>query len=94
MGKLGQIGSTNEIIEICREVGTNKARPCIDFGHLYSRNIGKILGKNLYMPVFEKIERNLGKDIVENLHIHYSKIEFTEKGGEKMHHSNDNCWSL
>ena len=91
MGKLVQIGSTDEIIEICNEVGTNKARPCIDFGHLYTRNVGKIIGKNLYMPVFEKIERNLGKDIVENLHIHYSKIEYTEKG-EKMHHSNDSNW--
>ncbi len=88
MGKLGQIGSTDEIIEICSEVGTNKARPCIDFGHLYTRNIGKIIGKNLYIPVFEKIEQDLGKDIVENLHIHYSKIEYTGKG-EKQHHSND-----
>lgn len=91
MGKLGQIGSADEIIEICNEVGTNKTRPCIDFGHLYTRNIGKIIGKNLYMPVFEKIEQNLGKNIVENLHIHYSKIEYTGKG-EKMHHSNDSSW--
>ncbi len=91
MGKLGQIGTTEQIIEICNEVGTNKTRPAIDFGHLYTRNIGKIIGKNLYMPVFEKIEQNLGKNIVENLHIHYSKIEYTGKG-EKMHHTNDSNW--
>ena len=91
MGKLGQIGTTEQIIEICNEVGTNKARPCIDFGHIYARNIGKKTGKILYNQTFEKIENNLGKDIVENLHIHYSKIEYTGKG-EKMHHSNDSSW--
>ncbi len=92
MGKLGQIGTTEQIIEICKEVGTDKARPCIDFGHIYARNIGRIIGENLYMPVFEKIERNLGKHIVENLHIHYSKIEYTEKGEKKHHSNNSNSW--
>ena len=91
MGKLGQIGTTEQIIEICNEVGTDKARPCIDFGHLYARNIGKKTGKILYNQAFEKIENNLGKEIVENLHIHYSKIEYTGKG-EKMHHTNDSSW--
>ena len=91
MGKLGQIGTTEQIIEICNEVGTDKARPCVDFGHIFARNIGKKTGKILYNQAFEKIENNLGKGIVENLHIHYSKIEYTGKG-EKMHHSNDSSW--
>ncbi|MHA1720742.1 MAG: TIM barrel protein [Promethearchaeota archaeon] len=91
MGKLGQLGSTDEIIEICKQVGTEKARPCIDFGHMYARNRGKVVGDRLYKPIFEKIENELGKEIVENLHIHYSKVEFSQKG-EKMHHTNDSSW--
>ena len=31
----------------------------------------------------------MGKKVVETLHIHYSKIEYTNRG-EKMHHPNTN----
>ncbi len=89
MGKHGQLGPSSEIIEICKNVGINKARPCIDFGHLYARSLGKNKGRNLYENTFKIIEDELGSQVLNNLHIHYSKIEYTSKG-EKKHVNNAN----
>ncbi len=37
-----------------------------------------------YLSVFSKIERRMGADVASNLHCHFSKIEWTDKG-EKRH---------
>lgn len=87
MGKQGQLGTIPEVIEICKSVGLEKTRPCIDFGHLYARNLGKIADPDLYRNTFDLLEKELGHHVVQNLHIHYSIIEFTAKG-EKKHHGN------
>ena len=42
MGKLGQLGTVDEVITICKDLGINRVRPCIDFGHIYTRNLGKL----------------------------------------------------
>ncbi|MHA1673956.1 MAG: TIM barrel protein [Promethearchaeota archaeon] len=89
MGKHGQMGTLKEIIEICKSVGLQKTRPCIDFGHIFARNLGKKTGSSLYGSVFDKLESELGNHVVQHLHIHYSVIEYTEKG-EKKHHGNQN----
>jgi deoxyribonuclease-4 len=34
----------------------------------------------------ENVETRLGKEVVENMHCHFTKIEFTTKG-EKRHHT-------
>lgn len=86
-GKQGQLGTVDEIIEICREVGTDRCIPTIDFGHVYARSVGKLKSKQDFLKIFDKIEKGLGKDVAENLHIHYSHVEYTNKG-EKMHYPN------
>jgi deoxyribonuclease-4 len=89
MGKQGQLGPTEEILEICQAVGTDRCRPCIDFGHLYARNTGKHDGRKFYLKELEAVENGLGKSVLQHLHIHYSHIEFTPKG-EKDHVPNTN----
>lgn len=89
MGKLGQLGTLDEVIIICKNIGTKISRPCVDFGHLNARERGKISAEQLYRSSFDLIEKELGKHVVENLHIHYSKIEYTERG-EKKHVPNSN----
>ncbi|MCF2139866.1 MAG: TIM barrel protein [Candidatus Lokiarchaeota archaeon] len=88
MGKHGQLGTLSEIIEICKSVGLNKARPCVDFGHLYARNLGKLSADQLYSKTINQLESELGSNVVQSLHIHYSIVEFTPKG-EKKHHENE-----
>ncbi|UYP45145.1 endonuclease 4 [Candidatus Lokiarchaeum ossiferum] len=92
MGKHGQIGPTPMIIQICKDIGVDKVRPCIDFGHLYARNVGKLQGRKLYETVFQKIEEELGSHVLQHLHIHYSKIEYTQKGEKKHVGNTDSLW--
>jgi deoxyribonuclease-4 len=72
MGKINQLGTLEEVLELCRF--DERMIPCIDFGHLNARYQGVIN----YREIFNKA----GK--YNNLHIHFSKIEYTS-GGEKKH---------
>lgn len=77
MGKLSQLGSLNEVMEICRELGTV---PCIDFGHLYARSMGGLKTKDDFRKIIIKIEKELGKKVIKNLHCHFYPVDFGEKG--------------
>ena len=59
--------------------------PCIDFGHLNSRTFGSLRTSEDFGKVFERMENCLGSDRMRRFHSHFSKIEYTEKGGEKRH---------
>ena len=59
--------------------------PCIDFGHLNARTFGSIKDKSDYEKILDTIENELGSERLKCFHSHFSKIEYTEKGGEKKH---------
>ena len=83
MGKLGQLGTLDEVLELCTV--DERFIPCIDFGHLNARTFGGIESKNDYAEILDSIENKLGEYRGKNFHVHFSKIEYTESGGEKMH---------
>ncbi len=83
MGKINQLGDLFEVIEICKL--DESLIPCIDFGHLNARTNGGIKDKNDYMKILDSIENSLGEYRLKNFHSHFSKIEYTEKGGEVKH---------
>jgi len=85
-GKSTQLGSLDEIIEICRKV--DRTTPVVDWAHIHARELGKIRNKDDYLKLMEIIEKHLGREAVENLHCHFTHIEFTGKG-EKCHHTLD-----
>ncbi len=80
-GKKSQLGSLDEIMDICR-IHENFT-PTIDFAHLHARSGGRIKGKEDYGIIFEKLEDKLG---LKSLHSHFTSIEFTDKG-ERRHHA-------
>ncbi len=82
MGKLNQLGDLDEVLELCKI--DKRIIPCIDFGHLNARDIGKIKSKDDYLYILEKIEKELKDERSQNFHSHFSKIEYTQKG-EKKH---------
>ena len=83
MGKLNQLGTLEEVIELCKI--SPKYHPVVDFGHLNARYVGGYFPDcDSYRRIFDKIACQLGDDYAYNLHCHFSKIEFTEKG-EKQH---------
>jgi len=83
-GKPSQYGSLDEVLELCKILGTKYIRPVIDYGHISSRENGMIKGKEQYETIFKKIKDALGKEGLEGLHCHFSEQEYSEKG-EKRH---------
>ncbi|MDR0992628.1 MAG: TIM barrel protein [Ruminococcus sp.] len=88
MGKINQLGDLDEVIEICKSDDTYI--PCIDFGHLYARTFGGIKEKTDFAAILDKLEAGLGLERMRSFHCHFSKIEYTAKGGEKRHVTFDN----
>ena len=82
MGKVNQLGTLEEVIELCKF--DERMLPCVDFGHLNARTHGGIVSREDYAAAFDKVESALGRRRLNALHIHFSKIEFTA-GGEKRH---------
>ena len=83
MGKLNQLGTLEEVIEICKI--DKRLCPVVDFGHLNARNLGSYFtSEEDYIRVYDAISEGLGGEYAENLHCHFSKIEYSA-GGEKKH---------
>ncbi len=78
MGKQAQLGDTEEII---RMVSRDKMLlPCIDFGHLNARTCGSLQSYDDYRRLLDRFIEGVGYDKVNNMHVHFSKIEYTQKG--------------
>ncbi len=59
--------------------------PVIDFGHMNAREMGGVFNNaDDYKRVFDKIAKSVSNEAAQNLHCHFSKIEYTQ-GGEKRH---------
>ncbi len=78
MGKLGQIGTVEEITRFCL---TDKCFiPTIDFGHVNAREQGSLKTVNDYKMRLEYMIERLGYDRMKNFHVHFSKIQYGAKG--------------
>lgn len=83
MGKINQLGNLEEVLELCKL--DERLIPCIDFGHLNARTLGGIKGATDYEAILDSIENELGNDRLKVFHSHFSKIQYTDNGGEKCH---------
>ena len=84
MGKINQLGTLEEVITLCKM--DSRLSPVVDFGHLNARSIGTAFPTaDDYARVFTRIAEELGDEKAKHLHCHFSRIEYTEKGGEKRH---------
>ncbi len=89
MGKKSQFGSLSDIIDICNTINKPEyLMPCIDFGHYHARNEGLLFDKNNYDHILNELKTKLPENIFRSMHIHFSRIEFTDKG-EKKHRRYD-----
>lgn len=83
MGKINQLGSSEEIIKMC--LVDERLIPTIDFGHLYCRSIGNLNSIDAWEEELKMYIDKLGYDRMKNFHSHFSKMEYTQNGGEKRH---------
>lgn len=83
MGKINQLGNLEEVLELAAL--DESFLPCIDFGHLNARTLGEVNSKEAYERILESIKNRLGSERLKVFHSHFSKIEYTQKGGELRH---------
>ncbi|MEM3373854.1 MAG: TIM barrel protein [Candidatus Woesearchaeota archaeon] len=81
-GKETQFGNVEELLKISQEI--NGVMPVIDFSHLHARTNGRYNSYEEFKEVLELVEKYLGKEGLNNMHIHLSGIDYSEKG-EKNH---------
>ena len=84
MGKVNQLGNVAEVCELCKI--DERLIPTIDFGHVNAQSLGGLKTISDYEKVFDTVLKTLGEYRAKNLHMHYSRIEYTNCG-EKMHHT-------
>ena len=82
MGKINQLGTLEEVLELCGV--DERFLPTVDFGHLNARTLGGIKTREDYAKMLDLIENELGHERLSKMHVHFSKIEYTN-GGEKKH---------
>ena len=81
MGKQGQIGSYEEVVDFC--LISENYYPTFDFGHINSLTQGSLKTYDDYLKVLNYAIEKLGYDKVKNCHMHFSKIQYGPKGEVK-----------
>ncbi|MBE7082081.1 MAG: endonuclease IV [Clostridiales bacterium] len=90
MGKFMQIGIYKEIIDFCAK--DKILIPTFDFGHINCIMQGALKTSDDYKRIIDYSFEKLGEFKSKNCHIHFSKIEFTEKGEVKHLNLDDNVY--
>ncbi len=78
MGKGSQFGTIEEILNLAAEIGGRLA-PGIDFSHWHART-GRYNTYEEFAAVLEQVKGRLGRQALDNLHIHVSGISYGKKG--------------
>lgn len=81
VGKKSQFGGFEEVLKLCKEL--DFVVPCIDFAHMHARGDVSIKTEEDYKKIFKRLEEELGS-YVKHFHVHFSEINYTEKG-ERNH---------
>lgn len=82
MGKPAQIGDLEETLAFCAADG--RLIPCLDFAHLHALGQGNLNVPEDFARVLDRVEAVLGIERAREMHIHFSTVEYGEKG-EKRH---------
>jgi len=76
-GKPSQFGTLEEILQLSSEI--EGVAPCLDFSHWHART-GKANSYQEFLGILDQVESKLGRQALDNLHIHLSGIAYGKKG--------------
>jgi len=82
-GKFSQWGDLDEVIKLSEDF--EQVLPCIDFSHLHARD-GKHNTFEEFKEILTKVEKTLGRNALNNMHMHCSGINYGPKG--ELNHLN------
>ncbi|MGI5841819.1 MAG: TIM barrel protein [Christensenellales bacterium] len=78
MGKYSQIGNVKEIVDFCT---LDKCLvPTFDFGHINCLMQGGLKTEDDFKQIWDYTIEKLGYERAKNAHVHFSKIEYSDKG--------------
>jgi len=80
MGKGSTFGTLEEILKLSAEL--DEVNPCIDFAHWHARS-GLFNSYQEFASILQQVEERLGRDALDNMHIHLSGIAYSDKGERK-----------
>ena len=80
MGKVSQFGGLEETLNLCAEI--EGITPCLDFAHWHART-GEANSYAEFAAILNLVEQKLGKEVLEQMHIHISGIDYGQKGERK-----------
>jgi len=76
-GKPSQFGTLEEILQLSSEI--EGVAPCLDFSHWHART-GKANSYQEFLDILDQVEKKLGRQALDNMHIHLSGITYGKKG--------------
>ena len=77
-GGLAEFGGLEEVVRLSQEI--ENVLPCVDFAHIHARSRGKYNSYEEFAQIFNYLEKELGKEVLKNMHMHFSGIEYGDKG--------------
>ncbi len=80
MGKRTQFGTLEEVLALSAEI--EGVMPCLDFCHMHARE-GKENSYSEFTEIISKVEEDLGKEGLSNMHMHVSGVEYSSSGERK-----------
>ncbi|QDA32254.1 TIM barrel protein [Thermococcus indicus] len=81
-GKPTQFGDLKELVKLSEEI--EMVLPTIDFAHAHARHAGECNTTEEWRGMLSLMEDRLGREALDNMHIHISGINYTSKG-ERNH---------
>lgn len=79
-GKPSQFGTLEEILQLSAEI--EGVGICLDFSHWHART-GRANSYEEFLAILDQVERKLGRQALEDMHIHVSGIAYGSKGETK-----------
>jgi len=77
-GRKSQFGTLEELCELSQEVP--QVYPCLDFSHNQARTDGETNNYKHFAEVFERYKAALGKNALNQMHIHVAGVQYGAKG--------------
>lgn len=77
-GKIGQLGSVEEILEICTHLAGTF--PCVDFGHVHARTLGSLEEPQAIEALVDQLVSFIESKDSQRIHFHYTPIHFGPRG--------------
>jgi len=88
MEGLKKFGDLDEVIKLSQDL--EYVLPCIDFAHLrYRYNNNSV---DFFREILERIEKELGREALDNMHIHMSGIKLDKAGTHLNLEQSDIPW--